>query len=356
LPKKSTTGLASFRDKLTSAYGEGRVTRQEKAKPYEVVSTGSLSLDYALRVGGWVRGRMHEIVGPPGVGKSTLVLNSMAQHQLKYPKLAVAYIDMEQTFDRNWAVANGLDVSDDRFLHVFPDNAEQVSDLLRAICREAPISCVVVDSIGGMESKSALEKDAEDSVVGRSAQVITRMVKHVATLTRESGATCLLVNQYRANLNYGASDISAGPRALAYATTTKVALRRTGTRPKVVKVNGEDEEISREIRAKVERNKVAAQGRVGTFWITNQIAKGFPELGIDKIDEAWTIGLQTGVIRQSGAFYTLPGADKAIQGGDKAKEALRADLVMVAKLREQALALVAGEVVPETSVTVEEES
>jgi recombination protein RecA len=351
------SAMETFRSKLIKTYGEGRVVRHEEIRPYEVVSTGSLTLDYALRTGGWVRGRMHEIVGPPEVGKSTLVINSMAQHQLAYPDLAVAYIDMEQTFDERWALANGLKLGSDKFLHVYPDHSEHVSDLLRQICREAPVSCVVVDSIGGMESKAAFDKDAEDKVMGNNAQIITRMVKHVATLARETMVTCLLVNQYRANVSSPrGGEISAGPRALAYQTTTKVALRRTGEPVRTIKVNGENEEISRQIRAKVERSKVSAKSRVATFWITNQIADGFPEIGIDRADEALSLGTITGVIGQrGGGYYDLPGGE-AIRGKDSVAEYLREHPEMVIKIRADALALVAHEVIPETVVTMKEKA
>lgn len=350
------TQMDRFRAKMEAQYGTGRVTRQEVEVEYEVVSTGSITLDYALRTGGWALGRLYEIVGQPGVGKSTLVLNSMAQHQLAYPDQAVVYIDMEQTFDRKWAKANGLDLHPDKFLHLYPDHSEQVSDMVRQVLREAPVSCVTIDSIGGMESKAAFEKGAEESAMGKGAQVITRMVKHVATLTRENQATCLLVNQLRANLSgRGVGDISAGPKALAYATSAKVKLSRTDQRPVTRKINGQDEEISRQVRAKVERNKVAPQGRTATFWITNQIASGFTNLGIDRADEAKELGMVTGVISQrAGGYYTLPNGVE-VRGKDKElPEYLREHPEVVEQIRTEALAKVAHEVTTETEIVMED--
>lgn len=194
---KKSAGLAGLRETMEKRYGTSRVSRRAAVKGYDVIPTGSYSLDYALRTGGWVRGRIHEIVGKEGCSKTTLVINSMANAQRLFPKLAVGYVDMEQAFDWDWAEKNGLDTDDDKFLHVYPDDSEDVSDQIRLMAETGQFSMIVIDSIGGMESKQAFQKDAGDSVVGRNAQVITRMVKHVAVLARQHNVAILIVNQYR---------------------------------------------------------------------------------------------------------------------------------------------------------------
>lgn len=351
------SAMARFREKLEKQYGEGRVIRHDVAEQYEIVSTGSLTLDYALRTGGWVVGRLYEIVGPPGVGKSTLTMNSLANHQRAYPDKAVGYIDMEQTFDPAWARANGVDLHPDRFLHLYPDHSEHVSDMLRVGLNEGLLSAVAIDSIGGMESKVAFDKAADESAMGKGAQVITRMIKHAATLGRANKATILLVNQLRANLSYGGGDQSAGPKILGYATTAKVTLSRTGEKVKTAKIAGQDEEYARQVRARVVRNKVAPQGRTATFWIVNQIMeeKGFSELGIDRADEAKELGLITGVIGQrAGGWYTLPDGTE-LRGKDKElPEYLRQHPEVVDQIREDALAKVAHEITPEAEIVMEE--
>lgn len=336
MPPKTT--LAKLHESLSRTYGVERTT-VSAAESYAVTTTGSLTLDHALGVGGWVGGRMHEIVGVAGVGKTTVTITSLAALQRAYPDKAVVYIDMEQTFDPWWAMANGLNLDPDRFIPLQPDHAEDVSDMLRETCRSADVSGVAVDSIGGMESKAAFEKDAEDSIVGRNAQVITRMVKNTATLARQNGITVLLVNQYRANIAAAGrgGDISAGPKALSYATTTKVAMRRTGEPPLVMKIDGEDQEVSRQVRAKVERNKVAPQSRVASFWIVNQnVPDAGLKIGIDGPDEAITLGLATGVIGQRGAWYDLPGGQKC-NGRAAALGILRSDPAAVEAVRAEAL-------------------
>jgi recombination protein RecA len=309
-PKAPPKSLAALRENMVKKYGTGQVVRREDVLAYEVIPTGSLSLDLATRVGGWVRGRIHEIIGQEGNGKTTLVINSMAQAQIKYPNLAVGFIDMEQTFDWDWAEANGLITTPDRFVYAFPNDSEDVSDQVKEMVETGLFSMVAVDSIGGMESKQAFDKEAQETVVGRNAQIITRMVKRLAMLARREQVAILLVNQYRANIsNPMGGDQSAGPKALKYATTMKVEMRRTGETPLKVKFPDDDEPqvVGTQYKARVSRNKVAAQGKAGTFWLINNASMEYGPIGIDVADEALTIGIFTGAIGvEGGGYYTMP--------------------------------------------------
>ena len=266
--RSNAKGLAKLRDEMEKRYGETQISRRERVEPYQVTSTGSLSLDLALRVGGWVEGRIHEIVGQEGVGKTTIAINSMAEAQAKYPHLACGYIDMEQTFDWDWAESNRLVTDDDHFLHVYPEDSEDVSDQVRMMMATGLFKMIVVDSIGGMESKQAFTKEAEEAVVGRNAQIITRMAKRLAVDANKHRCTALLINQYRANIgNPKGRDLTAGPKSLKYATTTKVELSRTGQTPLKFKFPEDDEPqvVAKEVRARVTRNKVAAEGKKAEF-------------------------------------------------------------------------------------------
>lgn len=312
-PPKPPKNMAEFGDRMATKFGT-KIIRLEEPVARQVTSTGSFTLDVATQVGGWVEGRMHEIVGGPDVGKTTLVINSMSECQKKYPDAAVGYINIEKTFDDDWARYNGMDLSRNRFFPVYPAGSEDVSDSIREMCTSGLIKMIVVDSIGGMESKRALDKDAEEYDVGRNAQIITRMCKATAGLAEVHGVTVLFVNQPRANIGtYGGGDISAGPKAFKHSTTTKIQMARTSIVPLTVG-NGLDKvEIGVQVRARVARSKVGTHGRAAEFWIMAAETE-HGNIGINRLDEAFQIGLFYKVIGQSGSFYTVPGVEKSING------------------------------------------
>lgn len=357
-PKPPAGSIAALRVNMVKKYGDGRVSRRETVQKYEVISTGSLSLDLATRVGGWVRGRIHEIVGAEGNGKTTLVINSMAQAQKQYPNLCVGYVDMEQTFDWEWAEANGLDTSNERLLKIFPDDSEDVSDQVKEMMETGLFSMVVVDSIGGMESKQAFNKEADEHVMGRNAQIITRMVKRLAMLARREQIVVLLVNQYRANIsNPMGGDQSAGPKALRYATTMKVEMRRTGEAPLKVKFadDPEPQVVGKQFKGRVTRSKVAAEGKAGTFWIINNPSAEYGPIGIDVADEALAIGIFTEVIGvEGGGYYTMPWTkDKKdrLRGRDTVLAYLREHRDQALVIRDAAVAKMVADVKTEVGVS-----
>lgn len=350
-------GLAKLRDQMGKKYGEERISVRSRVAPYEVISTGSTSLDFALRTGGWVVGRIHEIVGVEGAGKTTLAINGMARAQKQYPDKAVGYIDMESTFDWDWAEANGLNTSDEFFLHVYPDDSEDVSDQIKEMMETGLFSMIVVDSIGGMESKKAFDKDAEEHVMGRNAQVITRMAKRLATMARKYQTAVLLINQYRADLgNPRGGNMSAGPKALKYATTTKVEMARTAEPP--LKVKFPDDEtpqvVGKQVRARVTRNKVGPEGRTGLFWIINQNTEEFGPIGIDQADDALATGLFSGVIAQDpGGLYWMPWTEDKkdrVKGRASVLALLRDQPDLADQVRKAAISKVSHEVKPERAV------
>jgi recombination protein RecA len=338
--------MSKFREQLDKRYGD-RLTAPPAQAQYEIISTGSLTLDLALRTGGWVRGRTHEIVGPPQVCKTTLSILTAAEHQ-KATKKAVGWIDMEQSFDFAWARTLGLDTSEKMFTHIYPDDSEDVSDLNKILAQSELYGLLVIDSIGGMESRKAFEKDADESTMGRNAQVITRMVKQAAALARQHNITMIYVNQLRANLSYAGQDLPSGPRALQYNTTTSIRLSRKGgpigDTTRKLKEGDVEDEVGRQFVAKVTRNRVAPAGRSAEFWLFNQPTQEYGPVGIDKVDEAVTVGVRTGVIKQSGAFYTLPGQSKSVQGRTKLVAEMKNHPEVVARIRTDALKLTAHEV------------
>lgn len=353
----ATTSMNKFRESLGKRYGQ-RLTRADVPVKYEIISTGSMTLDIAMRTGGWVRGRTHEIVGPPGAAKTTLSILTAIEHQKADKKKAVGWVDMEHSFDWDWAEALGLDTSERRFTHINPDDSEDVADMIKLMAQSDLYSNITVDSIGGMESKKAFEKEAGEVTMGRNAQVITRMVKQVATLAWNNKITILFVNQHRANLAYAGADIPAGPKALQYNTTMSVKMgRKSGPASDTTltsKIDGEDEIVAERFVAKVTRSRVAPKGRQAEYWLINQPTEEHGPIGLDRVDEAVNIGLRAGVIGQSGAFYTVPNWEKAIQGRTKLVAALKKDAAAVEFIRDQALKGVKHEVTEETETTFTE--
>jgi RecA/RadA recombinase len=313
-----------------------------------VVSTGSLTLDYALRSGGWVQGRIHEIVGPPDVGKSTITITSMREQQLADPERGVAYIDVEGTFDYDWAAGLGLDCSDEahdagRWAHLYAGTSEEASDMARECTRSGLYSMVAVDSIGGMESMKALARDAEDDLVGKNAQVITRMVKHLASLARTGRTTVLLVNQHRAVVGRFGGSASAGPKAMQHATSTKITMSRTNEEQRKLRfeTGGPLEPVATQMRARVDRSKIVPPGRVAEYWICNRHTEQMGPPGIYAIDEYVELGVRVGAIEQGGGgMYTFPGGMK-VKGREKVIEAMQEDKMLMAAVRD---AILKGEV------------
>ena len=355
-PKQIPSSLGALRANMTKRYGEGRILVREDVTDYTVTSTGSLSLDLALRVSGWVQGRIHEIMGPEGVSKSTLCATSGREMQKAQPGRAVGYIDMEQTFDWPWAERQGLLTDDKHFLYALPDNSEDVADQAAEMLETGLISMLIVDSIGGMESKQAFDKDAGDVVMGRNAQVITRLSKRLAVLAQRNKTTVLLVNQPRANIsNPMGMDESAGPKAMKHSTTTKVRLSRTGEKPMKVQFDGESEPdiVGTQFRARVERNKVAAAGKAAEYWLINQDTEEYGPVGISQAHETMDIGTYLNIIRQEGGGrYRFPWTESdkdRIWGKEKVLEFLRENPERMLQVRDLAVKAMRGDVIPEAS-------
>lgn len=329
--------MSKMLDSLGKRYGEKRVNIYDKPK---VTSTGSLALDFALQTGGWPQGRIIEISGIPNVGKSSICLASLAEQQKKWPDKAVCYIDMEATFDPEWAENFGVDLDPERFTLVHPDDSEDVSDAIKMTASSGLYSCLVIDSIGAMESRQALSKNADEHTVGRNAQVITRMLKNAVTQARKNQVTILLINQLRANIgSMSGMDVSAGPKALAYTNSMKVMVRRGGEPPLKLREDGQEIQVGHQVKVKVEKNKLGLQGRIAEFYLITHTTDKYGPVGIDVVDETVSAGLISGAIERGGAWYNLPNGDR-FQGRDKVEAALRENDELLYSVREKALSLI----------------
>lgn len=351
MSKPTAAAIKRFEERFSKLFGEGTIGRASDIAPYEVISTGSLTLDYMLSVGGYVEGRLVEIWGPEGTGKTRLSLLAMAEAQRKHPDKLVAFIDMEQKIDRAWMELHGVDTSKVHLIE--PQSAEDVADAMKEIVSSGFHSMVVLDSIGSMISEAEKEKAAAEATVGKVPGIVTRMVKIAAVEAQKTGTVVIFINQVRANLSYGADIQTPGGWALKHATTMKLRLKRTSTPPMKVKIAGEDRTVGHEVAIVIERNGVANAYRTAIVSMLHVPTDKFGPVGIDRADEAVTLGLRAGVITQSGAWYSIfeeghPHYER-LQGREAVVNTLRSKPETLEKVRQRVLSSVVGEVTDEVA-------
>lgn len=336
--------LEAFQAKFSKSFGEKTLTRPV-IKPYDVISTGSVALDFATGVGGYVEGRQHEIYGPEGIGKTALATLGLVEAQKKYPEKQVALINMEKTFDAKWAQTLGLDLQ--RIFQVDTNSSEEVADQLKMILSSGLFSMVVVDSIGAMIAEAEKIKDAGESAMGKNPGIVTRMVKMGSVEAAISKTVVIYINQFRADLSGSKATVNTpGGFALKYCSTLKFKMRRTGDPQLKVTIDGVEEIVGSEIAVQIERNKVAFGQKVAKYWFLNRSSKYGP-VGIDRSDEAVVLGMrkEVGEIIQSGAWYTLKTTGEQFQGKAGLKETLRAHPEIIDTIRMKALDAVKDDII-----------
>lgn len=322
--------LGAFALEMQARYGAKRIANGPEPV---IVSTGSWNVDRALRVGGFQLGRVYEIVGPKDSGKSSLVIASMISFLRAFPERGVCYVNIENTFDPERSTEMGLDCSEEaiasgRWAPLLPANTEEASDMARDYCASGFYSVIVVDSVGGMESQRVLDRSASEDTMGKNAQVITKMTKHLSTLARLRQCTVLLVNQQRANFSAYGGPQSAGPMAMQYSTTAKIEMSMRSSAEggdiRKVKLPGDDEAVAVSQRhvARVSRMKNGLAGRSAQFFINKVGTDQYGPPGIDSSDECLTFGAAQGLIKASGAWYTFPDGGRA-NGRDKGAAYIR---------------------------------
>lgn len=333
----SARALDNFSTRFAKKMGSEAVTSPETT--YHAIPTGSLELDALIGIGGWPVGRVVEVWGPEHAGKTTLALLSAASAQRTDPDRHVAWIDMEQTFDSNWAKKLGVDLAR---LHLYtPLTAEDVSDAAREFMSSGIFSFVVLDSIGGMISRVEFEKEADEVTVGKVPNIVTRMVKQAAPLAFRNETTVMVINQVRAVIGgHGPTESTGGGWALKHVTSVKVKVRRG--EPVKGKLLGEDSIFGHQVISRVEKNKV--NGRVGRaqFLLISQPTKDYPLVGVDPVSEAFDVAQKVGVLPR-GAWVTLPDGER-LNGRTKALPYLREHPETVEMLRASVIeSVLAGE-------------
>ena len=293
--------------KIERDYGKGTIMRlgDDIAVNVEALSTGSLSLDLALGIGGIPRGRIVEIYGPEASGKTTLALHVVASAQ-KADGVA-AYIDVEHALEPAYARALGVNIDD--LLISQPDTGEQALDICESLVRSGAVDVVVVDSVAALIPRTELEGEIGDSVVGVLARLMSQAMRRMAGAISKNNCTVIFINQLRQKIGvmYGNPETTPGGLALKYYASVRIDVRRIES----LKVNGEM--IGNHTRAKVVKNKVAPPFKEAEFDIM------YGE-GISRVGEIIDLGVKLEVIDKGGAWFTVEG--QRIQGRDAVKQYL----------------------------------
>ena len=293
--------------KIERDYGKGTIMRLGDDIPVNVesLSTGSLSLDLALGIGGVPKGRIVEIYGPEASGKTTLALHVVASAQKAGGE--AAYIDVEHALEPAYARALGVDI--DSLLISQPDTGEQALDITESLVRSGAVDVVVVDSVAALIPRSELEGEVGDTVVGALARLMSQAMRRLAGAISKNNCTVIFINQLRQKIGvmYGNPETTPGGLALKYYASVRIDVRRVET----LKVNGEM--IGNHTRAKVVKNKVAPPFKEAEFDIM------YGE-GISRVGEIVDLGVKLDLIDKAGAWFTI--GDQRIQGRDAVKQYL----------------------------------
>ncbi len=296
--------------KIEKDYGKGTIMRLGDDIPVNVgtLSTGSLSLDLALGIGGIPRGRIIEIYGPESSGKTTLALHVVASAQKNGGD--AAYIDVEHALEPAYARALGVDI--DSLLISQPDTGEQALDIAESLVRSGAIDIVVIDSVAALIPRAELEGEVGDTVVGALARLMSQAMRRLAGAISKNNCTVIFINQLRQKIGtvYGNPETTSGGLALKYYSSVRIDVRRIET----LKSGGEM--IGNRTRAKVVKNKVAPPFREAEFDIM------YGE-GISRVGEIIDLGVKLEIIDKAGAWYTCNG--QRLQGKDAVKEYLNAN-------------------------------
>jgi recombination protein RecA len=314
---KSSPERAGDRDKaletallqIERQFGKGSVMRlgEETRVPVEVIPTGSIALDVALGLGGLPRGRIVEIYGPESSGKTTVALHALANAQ-KMGGIA-AFIDAEHALDPDYAKKLGCDT--DALLVSQPDTGEQALEIADMLIRSGALDVIVIDSVAALVPKAEIEGEMGDSHVGLQARLMSQALRKITGALNQTKTTAIFINQLREKVGvmFGSPETTSGGKALKFYASVRLDIRRIET------LKDGTDAVGNRTRVKVVKNKMSPPFKVAEFDILYGI-------GISREGSLIDLGVEQGIVRKSGAWYTYEG-DQLGQGKENARNFLR---------------------------------
>jgi recombination protein RecA len=308
--KERTKALEIAVGQIEKQFGKGSIMRLGSDRPLaqsDAISTGSISIDYALGIGGFPRGRVVEVYGPESSGKTTLALQVIAEAQKKGGM--AAFIDAEHALDAVYSKALGVDV--DNLLISQPDNGEQALEIVEVLIRSGGVDVVVVDSVAALVPKNEIDGEMGDAQVGLQARLMSQALRKLTGIVSKSKTTLIFINQLREKIGvmFGNPETTTGGRALKFYASIRIDIRR------ITSIKDGDQAVGNRTRVKVVKNKLAPPFRQAEF----DIMYG---QGISREGDLLDLAVDKRIIEKSGAWFSFDG-ERLGQGRENVKQYLK---------------------------------